>query len=173
MSVEYFSNFPLILYKGKVARNILLRAALRDTVKDNLSAYLPLTLEAGERTDMIAADLYNNSAYDWIVKLGANVVDPYYDWLLSDTQIEAHMKKKYGSLEYTQSVIIHYKHITEDIIINIDTYNLFDSIGRSDYTPIYAYDEIIESNFNKSNISAIEPGAVTTIDRELEKKLND
>ena len=65
MAIEYFTNFPDIVYNEQTAKNILLRAALRDVTKNTTSVYLPFTLEYGERSDMIAYDLYKNSGYDY------------------------------------------------------------------------------------------------------------
>lgn len=173
MAIEYFSNFPDIIYKDQVAKNILLRAALREVTRKTTSVMLPLTLEYGERSDMIAHDLYKNSSYDWLVKFGANVIDPYFDWPLTDEDLNKFVVKKYGSVPAAQGIIDHYKHNTEDVKINKTTYDLMSGAEQSDYTAVYVYDDIVEKNEAKFITNLIAPEFASTIDRELEKKLNE
>lgn len=173
MAINYFSNFPDIIYKGQTAKHILLRAALRDVTRKATSVMLPLTLEYGERTDMIANDLYKNSGYDWLVKFSTNIIDPYFDWPLTDYDLEKYLEKKYGSLPAAQSTILYYTHVNGDIKINKDTYNLLTGPEQADYTPVYAYNEIVSNNDKKLLVSLIAPEFASTIDNELEKKLNE
>lgn len=173
MAIEYFSNFPDILYRNQVAKNILLRAALREVTRKTTSVLLPLTLEFGERPDMIAHDLYKNSSYDWLVKFGANTIDPYFDWPLTDENLNKFVEKKYGSIPAAQSTIIHYEHNTEDVKINKDTYDLLSVGDRANYTAVYAYDYLVAQNEAKLISTLISPDFASVIDRELEKKLNE
>lgn len=173
MAIAFFNNFPTISYKNKKVKNILLRAALRDVVRNNASVYLPLTLEDSERTDMIAADMYNNSDYDWIVKFSANVIDPYHDWLMTDEQMKSFIIKKYGSMEAAMTKIIYYKNTINDTIINNDTFTQLSLSEINNYLPVYAYDMEVEKNETKRSVNVISPEFVSAISNELEKKLND
>lgn len=174
MAINYFANFPKITYKDKKTRNILLRAALRDTVKESTSVYLPLTLEDGERTDMIAQDLYNNAGYDWLVKFSNDVVDPYFDWLLDDYKFSEFIDKKYGSLENALSQILYYKRLDgSDITITVDTYNLMTVGEKGDYGMVTAYDYEVEKNEANRIADIISPEYANIISNELEKKLNE
>jgi hypothetical protein len=173
MAIEYFSNFPDILYRNQVAKNILLRAALREVTKKNTSVLLPITLEFGERPDMIAHDLYKNSSYDWLVKFSTNTVDPYFDWPLTDDNFNKFIQKKYGSIPAAQATILHYEHNTEDVKINKTTYDLLSGAEQANYTVVYAYDYLVAQNEAKLITTLIAPDFASIIDRELEKKLNE
>lgn len=173
MAIDYFSNFPDILYKGQAAKNILLRAALREVTRKTTSVLLPLTLEVGERSDMIAHDLYKNSSYDWLVKFGNNTIDPYFDWPLTDYDLNKFVEKKYESVPAAQGTILYYLHSNGDIKINIDTYDLLSGSEQINYTPVYAYDNIVEENEKKLITNLIAPEFANVIDNELEKKLNE
>ena len=173
MAIEYFTNFPDIVYNEQTAKNILLRAALRDVTKNTTSVYLPFTLEYGERSDLIAYDLYKNSGYDWLVKFANGTVDPYFDWPLTDYNLEKFLEVKYGSLPEALATILHYKHNTEDIIINVDTYTLLSGAEQINYTAVNAYDYWIDNNNKKLITNIIAPEFAGNIDIELEKKLND
>lgn len=173
MAIDYFSNFPDIIYKNQTAKHILLRAALRDVTRTATDVMLPLTLEYGERTDMIANDLYKNSGYDWLVKFGNKTLDPYFDWPLTDYDLTKYIEKKYGDLPTAQSTVLYYLHSNGDTKINTDTYSLLSGGEQANYTPVYAYDEIVSSNDKKLLTSLIAPEFASTIDNELEKKLNE
>lgn len=173
MAIDYFSNFPDILYKGQTAKNILLRAALREVTKTTTSVLLPLTLEIGERSDMIAHDLYKNSSYDWLVKFSNGTIDPYFDWPLTDYDLNKFVEKKYDSIPIAQSTILYYLHTNGDIKINNDTYSLLSGGEQSNYTPVYAYDDIVDKNEKKLISGLIAPEFANIIDIELEKKLNE
>lgn len=174
MAIEYFKNFPSITYKNKEAKNILLRAALRDAVKKNLSYYLPLTVEPGERPDMIGSDLYKDAGYDWLVRLAnRDIIDPYFDWYLTDEQIELKIVKKYGSIATAITTIIHYTdNSNPNVIINTDTYSLLSLAEQANYTAVTAYDYEVNSNLENNNIFVMRPDIAQDIANELEKKLN-
>lgn len=172
MAIDYFSNFPEIVYDNQLVKNILLRAALREATRTATDVTLPLTIEYGERTDMIAHDLYKNSGYDWLVKFSAGVIDPYYDWPLTDTDFNKFIILKYNSIASAQNTILYYTHNTQDVQINPTTYNLLSPGEKSNYTSVSAYDYEYTENENKTISSMISPQFAQTIDNELEKKLH-
>lgn len=175
MSINFFQNFPDITYKNKKSKNLLVRAALREVIKQNTSVYLPLTLEDGERPDMIAQDLYGNAGYTWLIKFSNNIVDPYFDWLLTDYQFEQFLVKKYGSLENAHETILYYETISKEgyHTVTKDTYDLLDGAGKALYQEISAYEFETQKNEAKRNIAIISPEFSSIIANELEKKLND
>jgi len=174
MAVEFFRNFPTITYNNKQAKNILLRAALREVVKKSYSYYMPLTVEPGERTDMIASDLYRDAGYDWLVRFAnSDVIDPYFDWYLTDEQIELKLIKKYGSVTTAINTVVHYTdNANSSVIINTDTYDLLSAGDKTNYTPVTAYEYETNTNLDHRNIIVINPTYTQQIDNELEKKLN-
>lgn len=174
MATEYFRNFPTIAYGGKQAKNILLRAALKEAIKKYNTVFLPLTIEPGERPDMIASDLYKDAGYDWVVRFSnSDVIDPYFDWYLTDELVEAKIIKKYGSVATAINTVLHYKNNTNtDIIINVDTYTLMSAIDKADYSAVSAYEYETDLNLSHRNIAVLRPSDVQDLDNELEKKLN-
>jgi len=171
MSSNYFKNFPEVVYKGSPAKNIMLRVTVKPAVIENNFVFMPLTMQEGERADMIANDLYNNSNYDWVLRLVNNQIDPYYDWYLTTEQFENFIRAKYGSVAEALATIVHYRHLTENIIINPYTYANIENAG--DYEPITAYDYEEQLNEQKKNIDVLQPAVVQTLDQQLEKKLNE
>lgn len=174
MAIEYFDNFPSVTYKDKEAKNILLRVGIREsTIRPNLT-FMPLTLQEFERPDTVANDLYENSVYDWTIRLVNKQVDPYFDWYLTTEQFERFLIKKYGSLRTASLTIQHYKHNTEvGIIITKTTYDLTTGGEQASYTAVTAYDYENEINEARRNVLVVNPQVIDTMSRDLEKKLNE
>lgn len=174
MAIEYFDNFPSVTYKNKEAKNILLRVGVREsTIKPNY-VFMPLTIQEYERPDTVANDLYDNSTYDWTIRLVNKQVDPYYDWYLSNEQFEKFLAKKYGSLKAAIELVVYYKHNTQaGIIINNTTYDLLSTQDKTEYTAVTAYDYENGLNESRKNILVVNPQVIDTMARDLETKLNE
>lgn len=174
MATEYFNNFPTIQYKNKEAKNILLRVGVRSSTLKPSILFMPLTVQEYERPDIIANELYEQSTYDWTIRLINKQIDPYYHWYLPTEQLEKNIIKKYGSLPAAQNTIIHYRNNTNtDVFISNDTYNLMPGGEQANYTAITAYDFEVEINDRKKNILVVSPNNVDEMDRLLEEKLNE
>lgn len=174
MAQQYFDNFPSIQYKDKEAKNILLRVGVRESTLKPSLLYMPLTVQEYERPDTVANDLYEQSVYDWTVRLINKQIDPYYQWYLPVEQLEKNIIKKYGSLATATNTVLYYKHNTElNIFINNDTYDLLSAGDKLNYTGITAYVYETELNEQKKNILVLSPDNVDEMDRLLEAKLNE
>lgn len=99
----YFSKFPVVRYPVKsgntfrfvLARNILRRVALSDSLKGVDSAFIEYSIKDGERPEHIADKLYGDPQYHWLVLLTNEVIDPYHGWYKSDEVFTDYIQKKY------------------------------------------------------------------------------
>jgi hypothetical protein len=174
MAQQYFDNFPAIKYKNKEAKNILLRVGVRESTLKPSILFMPLTVQEYERPDTVANDLYEQSVYDWTVRLVNKQIDPYYHWYLPADQLEKNIIKKYGSLAAAYNTILYYKHNTElNIFINNDTYDLLSTGEKLNYSGITAYVYETDINELKKNILVVSPNDVDEMERLLEAKLNE
>ena len=85
----FFSKYPLIEYifteksgvaKKKLATNILRRAGFAEGSKLDNSFFVRYDIQDGDRPDIIADKIYNDSEYSWVVLLFNNIVNPYEEW---------------------------------------------------------------------------------------------
>ena len=177
MAKHYFNNFPDITYNGKKSKNIMLRLTIKPEPIQNFNYHMPLTLEEHERPDTIASDMYEDSTYDWILRLLNNQIDPYYQWYLTDSQLTTNMVNKYGSYEDSISTVLHYKHITHTgIIINNFTYEKMAADldpEVSNFEPVYAFDYYEALNEDNKIISTLMPDQADTFAAQIEAKLNE
>lgn len=107
--MAYFSHFPNIFYRGHVTKNIVARAAVPPEIFKDVSVFYPYELKEGDRPDIASERIYRSPFYDWAIYLTNNIVDPYYDWYMSQRQFEQHIERKYGSVEAAKRTTMFYR----------------------------------------------------------------
>jgi hypothetical protein len=95
----YFKNFANITYGNKKAKNIMARPKIVDDVLSNTEAFYDYIIPEGFRAEQVADLYYDNPEYVWLIYLCNNIVDPYYDWPLTQTEFDQYLTDKYGSIE--------------------------------------------------------------------------
>jgi hypothetical protein len=114
MTETYFSKFPLTRYSNAVAVDITKRVKLLDRVSNNPFAFYPYDIADGERADNFSYRYYDDPYLSWLLYLGNNIVDPYYEWYLQPSEFEDYIIKKYGSAEYARNKIKFYRNDWEN-----------------------------------------------------------
>lgn len=107
---HYFLNFPILNYEGYAATNIMARPYIRQVFKDNHQLFYQYRVPQGYRADKVAYDLYGKSEYVWIIYLFNDIIDPYYDWVLSEENFSEMIKDKYTTVENSMRYIMYYRN---------------------------------------------------------------
>lgn len=92
---SYFGQFNKVLYNGLRLRNIANRIGFDSRVLSRLEIFEPVRLNDGETAEKIAYDYYYNVNNLWLVMVTNNVIDPVYDWLLTQIQLDRMIEAKY------------------------------------------------------------------------------
>lgn len=169
---EYFNKFPLINYNSESAINLFARVTVREDLKLSPTVYLPLIIEEGERADMVAYDYYDNSTYSWLIYLANDIIDPYYDYPMTQGDFEAYLKKKYGSLETALNTTVFYQ-LREDPGVIINAESLADQDNAADWWPVTAYNYEMYLNDLRASRYIIRKDLAPAVNSELEKLLKD
>lgn len=98
----YFDQFPQVFYTfdGITAitiTNFMARVAISDQLKSNVVLYSPYTIIDGETPEIVADKMYGDPTLHWIILLTNEIVDPRYDWCLTQQQLYVYCQGKYGS----------------------------------------------------------------------------
>ena len=160
----YFNNIPSIQYGSKVARNLLARPVIKTKILANPTLIYDYTIQDGQRPDQIADAYYGNVNFVWLVFLVNNIVDPYYDWPLTQNQFKEYIIDKYGSVELAKSTIKHYVPKTKGTVITKETFDLNATmlkIVASDYQSVDVYKFEDEANEAKRLIKLIDSRLAT------------
>ena len=121
----YFRSIPDIQYDTKpvnypftssdfiVAKNFFRRFQLNPDVFDFALLYDQTTVEDGERLDQVAYRMHGKAEYDWIIVLVNNLIDPQFNWPMSDNVMRKYSEEKYDD---PYSEILYYE--TQEIRVN-------------------------------------------------------
>jgi hypothetical protein len=106
--MSYFRELPNLEYqsflssrKGSddylLVKNIFRRVKLRDDLQNVFTIFNKYQIQEGARPDTVAEELYKSSQYDWVVLIGAGIVNVRNEWPLSDRDIYRYSEQLYGN----------------------------------------------------------------------------
>jgi hypothetical protein len=149
----YFGNFRKISYSldkryFKSVTDIMSRVKIRDGILDNITLYNKYDVKSGETPENIAFKHFGNPDLHWVILLTNNIQDRYYDWPMSEQELELFIKDKYSNPDG-----IHHYEITQ-------------SSGKQSGNGPDDYSHKIEVN---STVS----GAASVSNREYEQREQD
>lgn len=141
--MAFFNDFPLVPYNfdrtsstnTKLVVDILLRVKIAKDLQNENLVYYKYDVQDGDTPEIIAKKYYGDPTKHWIILLSNNILDPFYDWPLTTTNLEKVLISKYGSVASSQTTTHHYEKIitqkdsvtsnitTNKYVIDQDTYN--------------------------------------------------
>ena len=138
--MSYFRELPNLEYqsflssrKGSddylLVKNIFRRVKLRDDLQNVFTIFNKYEIQEGARPDTVAEELYGSSQYDWVVLIGAGIINVRNEWPLSDRDIYRYSEQLYGN---DLNAVHHY-----------ETTEVKDSRGRL----IFPASKIVDSTF--------------------------
>lgn len=138
--MSYFREIPNLEYQSFLStrkssdeyllvKNIFRRVKLRDDLQNVFTIFNKYQIKDGARPDTVAQEIYGSSQYDWVVLVGANIINVRNEWPLSDRDIYRYSEELYGN---ELNAIHHY-----------ETTEVKDSNGRL----ILPAGKVVDSNF--------------------------
>jgi len=133
-----FNKFPIISYNGQLAVNLISKIKFTEAAKAAAASYYPYTISEGERPDIIAANYYDDARYSWLIYMVNDIMDPYYDWPLTEEEFSKFIAKKYGSeVAATESIAFWRVNWFEDeSILTPAAYQALPAAYRKYYGPV-------------------------------------
>ena len=188
---EFFQHYPQINYditgtkpiKTKTAINIMVKAKIKNIIKNDIVNYFPYSIPESERPDITAFKIYGDVKYTWLIFLINEIHDPLFDWPFNSREFGNYVKNKYGSLATAKNTIHHYEEIVRTRIeatgtteaipearieVDITTYNALDASVRN---IVYYYDWEVDRNEAKRDIKLIDRRYAADILSEHSEKL--
>ncbi len=149
--MRYFTKFPLVNYNDVLVRNITARVKVFKRAKNIDTIFYKYRIKDGERPDTIAYNYYGDPEYFWVVFIVNDIVDPYYEWPMSQQTFDRFIKAKYGNIATAQSTILKYRRIDTayylhntrpDVIITATDYAILDDDAQVNYTQQNQQDDV-------------------------------
>jgi hypothetical protein len=156
--MSYFSNFPSIYYtfdnvSATLTKNFMARVAVSDALKSNVTLYSPYTIIDGETPEIVADKVYGDPQLHWVILLTNEIIDPRYDWCLSQLNLDAMCEAKYTNMYAT-----HHYETTDGYVVDA-SYPGAVSISN------YQYEDRI--NEAKRTIKILNPNLVSEFVKEF------
>jgi hypothetical protein len=175
---QFFAKYPVIYYPTEKSgveirlRDILQRVRMRQFLANNYLIFYPYTVKDGETPEIIAAKLYDSAQYHWIVLIVNNIIDPYYDWPLSQENLINTLRKRYSSggtdgLWYAYQTTHHY----EDLNANTIDFKTYNALPAEERNAVSIYDYEVAKNEAKREIRLLDKRFVSQIDSEMDALL--
>lgn len=149
-----------------VIKNILQKVNIRSAIKNTTEVFVEYELMDGDRPEIIAHKVYGSVNYHWVVLLMNDIVNPYYDWVMSDTELEKFIDKQYGVVN--RNALHHYVDTDGEEIT--DEGNIVQLAGTRKYFVSNLQNEI-ECNDAKRKIKILDPKYLNIVEDEIKKLL--
>jgi hypothetical protein len=147
---RYFDKFPRIVYSNNTIVDITKRIALLRRVSRNPYLFYPYDITDEERADQFSSRYYKDSFKSWIIYLSNNIIDPYYEWYLSEREFSEFIEKKYGSLFDAQQKVKYYRNNWENQeTLDASGYNALTDDMKKYWEPNYSNGSTILSYSRK------------------------
>jgi len=102
--MAYFDHFDKLQYKPdkpdpqKTAVNIINSLIVKYEPIFNTTLFYYHNVQDGQRPEDIAYEFYKDASLHWIIILINNVVDPYFNWVLTQQELESYIDSKYDDV---------------------------------------------------------------------------
>jgi hypothetical protein len=93
--MAYFDKFPIVNYNGFDLSDFTLKVDVLTKVKNNIHAYSLYIIRDGERIEDVAFNLYGDVAFEWLIMATNDMTDPFYDWPMSQSELQTYISGKY------------------------------------------------------------------------------
>lgn len=186
---HFFKNFPVVDYdikkNGKTITvpNITVGVQIHELMRKKKAVFYNYNVSEGERADAIAFKYYDDASLDWVIFLTNQIIDPQFEWPLSNKAFINYVTKKYGSITAATSTIHHYEQILQGLTVTFDniiiperyvevdlaTYTtVFDQDGTTARI-IYDYDYELRLNNARSEIKLLEDRYVISLVNQVQE----
>jgi hypothetical protein len=114
MPESYFKNFNTIQYGNSTSNSTVVditeRVVVLNNVQKNLNGYYPMDITDGKRADLVSYNMYKDPYASWTLYLANDIVDPYYEWYMTDQQFNDYIVSKYGSIAIASQKVAFWRN---------------------------------------------------------------
>ena len=121
---DYFPKVPYDINRSQYptydfVTNIFFRLAIIKDILNNTSSYFIYDIEGDDTPEIVAEKVYGDAGANWIVIYANQILDPQFDWVMSDSTFNKYLIHKYGSVETAQTTVHHYEKVVETTVDGI------------------------------------------------------
>ena len=167
MTYRYFAKYPTLAYNDVTLTDVTRRIKLFSLVKNQAVGFEKYHVKENETIEAVSFKFYGDSGYHWIIMLVNDILDPYYGWPLSDSELKDHVTHKYGA--GNENATHHYKpsqfsDLPPDTILD-------ESVDPSERTAVTNFEHETEVNEAKRAIRILRKEFIQLVVREFQNKI--
>lgn len=155
--MSFFKKFPSIVYKGQKAESLITAVNPSHMGVDKSFVFQRYTIKELESAEAVADLLYKDANLYWTIFVINNIVNPFLDWPVSDSELEEIVVLKYGDVN---SISHYFDNRLNRICDDVDeaAYRLVPASTLPFYiVPVTHYAAEKEANDSKRDITVINP----------------
>jgi hypothetical protein len=182
----YFDLFPKIEYNisgepnaTENVTNIFKRYAILKDILSNAGSYVLYEVEENDTPEILAEKVYNDAGAGWMILYANKIIDPQFDWPMSDEVFKKYVTEKYGSVALAQTTYHHYEKIVETTVGD-QTYTRTYIVNKERLTDNaldvpYTYYEPYDGNFSLTGDTLLVTADNTsfTVDHSIHASYDD
>jgi hypothetical protein len=197
---RYFRHFPVTKHTNQNLVDITKRARFKLTVAEDPTLYMPYTITDEQSAEELSFLYYGTVDHVWMIYLANEMLDPYKDWPMRDSDMYDYIADKYTDeyiestgdtsptrnkvLNWTQDAtitdnILYYEAEDDDEVIQLsqDSWakaSIFDPafIGQYAWVPVRIFEAEINENDNKRTIFVINKDYASRVAKEFKSLMN-
>ena len=169
--MSYFNKFPIISYDAtgdknfKQIRDITTRIKFKNAIQKNTALFAKYDIKDGETPEEIAFREYGDPTLHWVILVFNDILDPRYDWPLSQRDLNKFVKDKYTDPDGEHHREIAQSSGVTSILIRVES----DVMGAAAVTN-FEHEENL--NALKARINLLQPDYVGQVVQEFRKELS-
>jgi hypothetical protein len=104
--MSYFRFMPVTSYRGENSGqymssvDITVRARILEYIQNSASTVVDYDIQDGERPEHLSHRIYGNPEYHWINLLYNEIHDPFFEWPMSNSELDVMVEKNYQGKSY-------------------------------------------------------------------------
>ena len=153
------------MYGNALATNITIRMKMDSATRDKRMVFHPYVITEGERPDTIAEHYYGDPYFAWLIYYANEIIDPYFEWPLSQKDFEKLIVKKYGSATVAQEKIEYYKvnWSTDENMLSPGAYSSLPANLKKYWNPMIGYRGAVVSYERKPSDLTVETNMIVEL----------
>jgi len=166
----YFNGFPYVEYDilgdgvKKKIKNFFKRFDFTESVRKYGSIYTKWIVRDDDTPQIIAHKLYNSTHYYWIVLMINKIVDPTFDFPMTEYELNSYIDKKYGV--ENRHALHHYESVDTGDVADLPSGIIVDS--KYPYkVEVDNYEYEFRKNDEKRHILLLKPDYLEQVLEEL------
>lgn len=169
----YFQNFPTIAYDPtgnktyQTVSDILIRVVAKAEVKTRDVLFTKYQIMENETPESVAYHYYGKAEYHWIILMLNQYYDRYYDWPMSQRNLQAYVLSKYSNADG-----IHHYEISQKSG-NTNTKIKVELADEPSATPVTNFLYEADLNENRKRIKLLDGSYLTSFISEFKTVLQN